>query len=122
MFFTTFENLCAKKGKTPTAVGNELGIAKTTVSYWRNKKGVIPKQDILLKLAEYFNVSTDYLLGVEEIKKDSSSSVENELSEYHRKIIALFDSARPEYQAAAIALLESAPVQEQVQDEEEVNG
>lgn len=71
MFFTTFENLCAKKGKTPTAVGNELGIAKTTISYWRNKKGVIPKQDILFKLSEYFNVSTDYLLGVgsEQTKK-----------------------------------------------------
>ena len=66
MFFTIFEDLCAKKGKTPTAVGNELGIAKTTISYWRNKSGVIPKQDVILKLSEYFGVSTDYLLSGEE--------------------------------------------------------
>lgn len=66
MFFTIFEDLCAKKGKTPTAVGNELGIAKTTISYWRNKRGVIPKQDVILKLSEYFGVSTDYLLSGEE--------------------------------------------------------
>ena len=66
MFFTIFEDLCAKKGKTPTAVGNELGIPKTTISYWRNKSGAIPKQDVILRLSEYFGVSTDYLLSGED--------------------------------------------------------
>lgn len=63
MFFTVFESLCKQNGKSATAVGNELGISKTTISYWRNTKGVIPKQDALVKIANYFNVSADYLLG-----------------------------------------------------------
>ena len=66
MFFTNFEKLCQSKGKSTTAVGKELGISKTTISYWRNTKGTTPKQEVLIRIAEYFNVSTDFLLGINE--------------------------------------------------------
>lgn len=38
-----------------------MGIGRATISYWR--KGNTPKSDILDKIAEYFGVSVDYLLG-----------------------------------------------------------
>lgn len=63
MFFTNFEKLCSKIGKTPTAVGNDLGIPKTTISYWRNTPNAAPKQDVIVKIAAYFNVTVDYLLN-----------------------------------------------------------
>lgn len=63
MFFTRYENLCKSKKRTTTGVAAELGIAKSTVAYWRANNTVIPKQDVLLKIADYFNVSVDYLLG-----------------------------------------------------------
>ncbi len=65
MFFTVFENLCKSKGKSATAIGSELGISKTTISYWRNTEGVIPKQEVLVKIAKHFDVTVDYLLGNE---------------------------------------------------------
>ena len=63
MFFTRYENLCKSQKKTTTGVAAELGIAKSTVAYWRANNTVIPKQDVLLKIADYFKVSVDYLLG-----------------------------------------------------------
>lgn len=69
MFFTIFSDLCAKKNKTPTAVGNEIGIAKTTISYWRKKQDILPKPEVLSKLSEYFGVPVSYFLGETDIKK-----------------------------------------------------
>ena len=75
MFFTRYENLCKNEKKTTTGVAAELGIAKSTVAYWRANNNVIPKQDVLLKIAEYFNVSVDYLLGNETDFKSQTESV-----------------------------------------------
>ena len=66
MFFDKYSELCKKKGKTPTGVAIELNVSRATVNYWKN--GNVPKQDTLIKIANYFNVSVDYLLGNEEQK------------------------------------------------------
>jgi len=75
MFFTRLEELCKAKSKSTTAVCAEIGIAKTTVSYWRNKADVIPKQDVLKKIANYFDVSVDYLIGKTDKQKSDSTEV-----------------------------------------------
>lgn len=69
MFFTKYEELSKKHKKTTTGVALELGIAKSTVAYWRANNNVIPKQEILIKIADYFGVTVDYLLGKEETNK-----------------------------------------------------
>lgn len=69
MFFARFEELAKEKGKTTTAIGKELGVSPSTMSYWRNNKSASPKPDILAKLAEYFDVSVDYLLGNSKVRK-----------------------------------------------------
>ena len=64
MFFQNFEKLCKLRGKTTTGAGQEIGIPKTTVAYWR-KNNVIPKPNQLSKIAKYFGVSISDLLSVE---------------------------------------------------------
>lgn len=61
MFFDKYTELCKRKGKTPTGVAIELNVSRATVNYWKN--GNVPKQDTLIKIANYFGVSVDYLLG-----------------------------------------------------------
>ena len=43
-------------------LAKSLGIQKQSVSTWENKK-TIPSTDKLVELADYFNVSIDYLAG-----------------------------------------------------------
>lgn len=45
-----------------------IGVTKQTVSNWENNN-IQPSIDMLIKLSEVFNVSTDYLLGKEKIRK-----------------------------------------------------
>ncbi|MBR1529518.1 MAG: helix-turn-helix transcriptional regulator [Oscillospiraceae bacterium] len=61
MFWDRFEKLCRDAGKKPSPVGKEIGVSATAVYKW--KEGTIPNGEILMKIADYFNCSTDYLLG-----------------------------------------------------------
>lgn len=52
-----------EKGISQEKLGEALdGYKKTSISEWELGKKE-PSFDVLLKVAEYFNVSTDYLLG-----------------------------------------------------------
>ncbi len=62
MFWERFYNLCLRNGKRPNPVGKEIGLSSGIISKWKN--GGIPNGETLMKLARYFNVSTDYLLGL----------------------------------------------------------
>lgn len=76
MFFNNFKALCESKGKSMSAVAIELKIPKSSVTTWK-KNNFIPRADTLTKIADYFNVSTDYLLGNEQ--KEKSLSEEDKL-------------------------------------------
>ena len=64
MFYDIFLQLCAEKGVKPTRVALDLGYSKNAATKW--KAGSIPSGAALQKLADYFGVSVDYLLGNEE--------------------------------------------------------
>ena len=49
------------------ALANYLNIKQNTYSQYENEQRQLPI-DILKKLAKYYNVSTDYLLGVTDVK------------------------------------------------------
>jgi transcriptional regulator with XRE-family HTH domain len=63
MFLDVFNELCLKRGEAPNTVAKKLDIASGTVSEW--KKGRVPQNSTLKKLADYFGVSVEYMLGKE---------------------------------------------------------
>lgn len=64
-FNVMLKNLIKQKGVSLSALAKYLNITRQAVSYYCNGD-VTPSYTLLLKIAEYFDVSTDYLLtGVE---------------------------------------------------------
>lgn len=64
-FTLRLQELIQESGKTQNKISADLGIVKQKLSNW--KIGIIePNLDDLIMLAEYFEVSTDYLLGLED--------------------------------------------------------
>ncbi|MDL2224645.1 helix-turn-helix domain-containing protein [Eubacteriales bacterium OttesenSCG-928-M02] len=61
MFFDRLQAICESNNTTPTTVAKELGFGNSTATSWKN--GAKPSAEAVTKLANYFNVSTDYLLG-----------------------------------------------------------
>lgn len=70
MFFDVYASLCKGKGKKPSVVAAELGINKSNVSNWKNN-GYTPRGEVLQRIADYFGVTTDYLLGKENAPAES---------------------------------------------------
>ena len=61
MFWNTFVELCSKNKVSPNAVCKELGFSNATATKWKN--GSEPRDTTCNKIADYFGVSVDYLLG-----------------------------------------------------------
>lgn len=61
MFYERYCSLCKDRGKAPSTAAIEMGISKSAVTTWK-KLGRTPKIDQLKKIADYFEVSLDYLL------------------------------------------------------------
>ena len=59
MFWENFARLCNEAGKSPSRVALELGLSNGTASGW--KKGAIPQERILRRLADYFGVPVESL-------------------------------------------------------------
>lgn len=65
MFYDLFCDLCKKKRVSPTKASLEIGLSKSTATKWKNT-GATPQGETLNKIASYFGVTTDYLLGNEQ--------------------------------------------------------
>ncbi len=83
-FIDRFDTLCKEKSKSATAVGEELGFARSAVSRWR-KGTAKPNFDSITLIADYFNVSTDYLLGNTEIRNPPNQQSPDDIAK-----VALF--------------------------------
>lgn len=46
-------------------MANKLGVTKQSISNWENEN-IMPSIDMLIKIANLFSVSTDFLLGISE--------------------------------------------------------
>lgn len=54
-------------------LGDIFGMAESTISLYENEKRKVDT-DMLIKFANYFNVSTDYLLGITDERNSSSDN------------------------------------------------
>lgn len=63
-FGEKLKSLRKSKNMTQTQLGNNLGVAKSVISYYENGDRY-PSYDVLVKIAHTFHVTTDYLLDME---------------------------------------------------------
>ena len=61
MFYSNYVKLCSKINKSPSAVGEELGFTRASVTGWGN--GATPRKSSLIKIADYFGVTVAELMS-----------------------------------------------------------
>ena len=89
MFWSKFSQLCLENETSASQVVKVLNIAAGSVTKWKN--GAIPSSKSLQKIAEYFDVSTDYLLG--ETKADKKlymAACDSFLTRDERRILTVY--------------------------------
>ena len=66
MFYKILKAERMKKGLSQLAFAKILGISQRTIGSWETGR-TSPDLETLIKIASFFNVSTDYLLGVTDV-------------------------------------------------------
>ncbi|MFR8087432.1 MAG: helix-turn-helix domain-containing protein [Lachnospirales bacterium] len=70
--YEIFEKLLKERGITAYRVAQETGVTTSTLTSWKQGK-YVPKMDKLRKIADYLQVSVEYLMTGEESAKDATS-------------------------------------------------
>jgi len=90
------------KNITQQRLAIDLGIDQTSISSYECGK-YYPTIEVLIKFAEYFGVSTDYLLGLSEVKTPLKSAP-NEQTSY---LLSLYEALPTNGKERAIGYLEA---------------
>ena len=77
---TIISKLRKEKGITQEELAKYVGVSAQAVSKWEN--GGVPDTELLPKIADYFNISTDVLFGREHIGKDVSAAIYEHISKH----------------------------------------
>lgn len=79
-FGNVLKTLRLKENMTQAQLAQKLGLTKSVISAYETGLR-LPSYDILIHIAKIFNVSTDYLLGLENKREiDLSVLTENEIT------------------------------------------
>ena len=100
MFWDNFLAECAKKGKSPAVVAEELGFSNSATTCWKN--GSLPRMSSRKKIADYFGITVEELMGT---KKEPAGM--GELDKQMQEIVELLNNATPEQRNAVETLLRS---------------
>ena len=114
--FSTFEKikeLCQKRGISLQKVAEDLSYS---INYFYTLKEKTPKSDRLQEIADYFNVSTDYLLGRTDnpriaTDKDISSMDTQEFETlvlFRKETEGMSDNEKERFNKALSGLMQSA--------------
>ncbi len=109
MFFDNFVRLCEQKGVKPSRALTEAGVPKSAYSYWRTEAGAgndaKPTNQNAVKLAQYFNVTVDYLLTGEQ-KENPPQKPQSEVDAALERIRRKLESMPKEQREALMNLIE----------------
>ena len=100
MFWDNFLAECAKKGKSPAVVAEELGFSNSATTCWKN--GSLPRMSSRKKIADYFGITVEELMGT---KKEPAGM--GGLDKQMQEIVELLNNATPEQRNAVETLLRS---------------
>ena len=104
MFYETFCRLCQIHSMTPSGAAAKIGFNRASVTMWKNT-GKAPKQELLLKIADFFGVTTDYLLGYD--PQANIDSLEFQISQLKEEIRTASAERKEDLEATLLVLEES---------------
>lgn len=74
MFYLNFVRLCNSIGKSPSAVAEDMGLQRSSVTRWAN--GSAPRKATVEKIATYFGVDSKELIGKEPAQKEKPNALD----------------------------------------------
>ena len=93
-FAKRLKELRLNNGLTQKELAKSIEVGRTTISEYESGK-IVPKQEGLLRIANHFNVSVDYLTGVSNdpaTRKENASDLDALLNTIHHILLDEYDT------------------------------
>ena len=97
-FTDKVRELLSQKNMSINKMLTDLGLGKGTFATWE-KRGTVPGGETLNKLADYFGVSVDYLLG-------KSYTEQEEVTQQEKKLLAMLKQLNEEDLETALRIVQ----------------
>ena len=79
LFGDKLKNLRINKGLTQKQLGDIIGVSGRVVGYYESNDRFPKDENILIKISNYFDVTLDYLLGLENKDLNNEGYIDKEL-------------------------------------------
>jgi transcriptional regulator with XRE-family HTH domain len=106
LFYLNFVRLCNSIGKSPSAVAEDMGLQRSSVTRWAN--GSAPRKATVEKIATYFGVDSKELTGESEQKEKPSTPEDVEREAHGQAILDKYNMLDPATQAMFESMLDAA--------------
>lgn len=101
LFYENYVKYCKQIGKSRTEVAKQIGKSSKSVTGWKN--GAIPRNDTQKKLADYFGISIEELMGTKKEPAGDGELNDESMAEF----IEIAKKFSPEKRKELIAWLKS---------------
>ena len=114
MFIDILQKLCNERGISVYKATTEIGLNRSAVAKW--KKGAIPNEETIKKMAQFLGVDVNCLLGEKSPFTDEAPGVDRELEDLlyqlknrpdMRLLFNLASTATPEDVMKAVKIIEA---------------
>lgn len=90
MFAERLKELRKKHGITQEQLASIIGVERSSIGKYEGKSRIIPSDDVKYRIAQFFGVSVDYLLGHTDVpvqaSTDDLTKEENEMILIYREL------------------------------------
>jgi len=106
MFIERVSALIAAQGITRNKLLTDLKLDKSSFLNWE-RRGTVPSGDVIARIADYFHVSTDYLLGRTDQKEEKPAPGDRvSLSAEQAELLGKFARLAPAGQREVLAFID----------------
>lgn len=102
-------DMVSKSGKMDKEIIKATNLSQTALSEWRNGRAY-PSTTAIIELADYFNVSTDYILNGKDFEINDMAGLDPEWRKIREKIAAMSDIEKKECTAYIKGFIEGYTV------------
>jgi len=100
MFAKRLKDLRKANGITQEQLAAIIGVERSSIGKYEGKSHTIPSDDVKYRIADYFHVTVDYLMGYSDAP--NPSLLESQITEAERKLIDAFRALNTEGQEKLI--------------------
>lgn len=104
MFYNNLKKICKENNTTVTSLSEELKLSSGNISKWKN--GGTPKSETIIKIAQHFNISTDYLLDLDDVPNRKKQITASELTVAEKRLLSAFKELAHDEQMAEVGRVE----------------